>query len=267
MPLMEKTNTALAIEGLKAQIEVSVEGGDFTRLRGADTVGYDAGERESESIPTFDGTVSILGAESINPVVINVPAWLPHLPVWTSLRRAKRDNADIQMRIRTAVKGSAGRVVATKAGPGGGGSMDRTAAMAAAGSSRVTFSPASDETRADLDALFTSNIVKVGHLLRLKDPAGQRDRVITSIMVDDDLEDGTANRFTLDALPAPAAAIAAVEFEIRFPQLQLLFACGVQKIGSVNLGAGSGGALGTELTVLPNDALDLPALRSGADIP
>lgn len=261
MALQEKTNTALAIEGLKSKIEVSVEGGAFTRLRGADTIGYDAGERESESIPTFDGTVSILGAEGINPVTINVPAWLPHLPVWSALRKAKRDNADIQVRIETAAKGV---VVA----PLDGAPNDRTAAYEAAGivggadPGLVAFSAASGETQADLDALFTSNIVKVGHLLRLAG-AQERDRVITSIRVDDDKADGEAMRFDLHALPAPAALVAAAKFAIRFPQLRLLFAAGVQKIGSVNLGAGSGGALGTELVVLPNDPLDLPALIAG----
>ena len=266
MAFAEKTNTALAIEGLKSAVEVSVGGGAFQRLRGADTIGYDAGERESESIPTFDGTVSILGAEGINPVTVTIPAWLPHLPIWTALRNAKRENDDIQMRIRTAPKAV---VVGTKENA----TQDRDAAFpatsiaTAATPGLVVFTKADDEENADLASLFTSNIVKVGHLIRIQGDA--LDRVITSIEVDDDETDAAAvlaDRFKVVALPAPAAAVAAAPFEIRFPQLELLFAGGIQKLGSVNLGAGSGGALGTELMVLPNDPLDLPMLRQGGAV-
>ena len=242
---LEEKESPMAFEGVKSVIETATDGGDFVRLRGGDSITYDAGERESSTIPTFEGVVSILGTETISDVVINVPAWLPHVPPWPDLETAKMANDDISSRIRTAAKAN---ILASLAA--------RTAAIASATGVVTIAAPAADtDARRDLDALITGDVIKVGHILNV---SGDNARTIVSIEVDDDKADGEADRWKMEVLPRPAADVAAATFTIEFPRVQLLFQGGIKKLGTYRLSAGSDGALGTELVLNPNSPLRIP---------
>ena len=244
MALVEK-DAPIAVEGIKSRFRVSTDGGEFVRLRGGNSITYDAAERQASTIDTFEGVVSVLTAPGINPINVTIPGYMPHIPPMPALQTAYDNNEDVSLEILTAYKPTP--IVATLAG--------RTATLSDDGVFEIAAVPSS-ETQADVDALFVSNIVRVGYRVVLGTDTALR--YITSIKVDDDVADGGTDRWSMTVLPAPDADLTAATFQILFPRLKILTAAGVQKIGSINLGSGADGTLSTDLSFLPNTPLRIP---------
>ena len=251
MALMEKSGVTGA-EGLGSRFELSEDGGaTWHRVRGQSDTTYDAGERASQTIATYDGTFTILGAEDVGDVRGQIDAWTPNLAFWQILQTAKKENRDLLFRILTP---PASTIIAPLAG--------RLATLATGtGAFAVTAPAAGSAAREMLDSLFSGTAIQVGHVLRVA--ADDRYRTIEEVQVDPDVVDGAANRWTVKVLPAPAANVAAGTFIVAKPRFRAgPFLGGVKKVGSIALPVT--GALGTELVITPNQSLDLPQLANSA---
>ena len=263
MPLVSKKG-ATGTEGLGARIECSDDGGArYHRLRGGDNTSYAPGDRESGTTPTYDGVVSFLGPETIGDLTLSFPAWNPNLQAWRVVANAKRDNADLLWRIRTVDPITVYANLAARTGqlaaypdpvpdPAPPGSVFSVTAPASG-------TPAVRAARLAVDALFTGDVIKYGHVIFIE---GDRWRTIEDIEVDDDVAPGVAGRWRAYVTPEVAAATpaAADQFVIQTPAYQWDFMGGVKNFNSFTLPAS--GTLGTTLTVTPNSPLDLAALRN-----
>ena len=238
-------------EGLRSRLEVQDTDGTWHRLRGASDMGYDAGERDSNSIQTYDGAFTILGGLTIGDFRGTIDAWTPNVRFWQILREAKEANLDMLFRLQTP---PASTILAPLAG--------RTATIKTADGAFAVMAPAAGAAgRVDLDLLFAGPVIQVGHVVRVQGDAGGF-RTFEDLQVDPDVQNGAANRWTAKVLPRPAADIAAGTFIVQRPQYQVAFLAGVKKLGSISLPVS--GALGTELILTPNQELDLPSVANSA---
>lgn len=59
-----KKRQPIAYEGLRSIIDVSFGGADFEPIENTGEVAYEAGEAQSETLYTFDGSVTVVHAAS-----------------------------------------------------------------------------------------------------------------------------------------------------------------------------------------------------------
>ena len=267
MALAPKTG-ARGTEGLGAEIHVSNDGGDvWHRLRGAADTTYSPGDRDSGTTQTYEGAVSYLGQEQVGDVGIQFPAWSPNLNPWRIVQAAKKANADLLFRIRTAPATVRLASLATR-------TMSIANVLSAVNAEKEQYgalasiaAPAAGAAgRRALDALVTGNPIKVGHVIRVKGDQGEDKgiwRTIEEIEVDAEVANGAADRWKMYVLPKPAQAVDAEIFEIQTPRYDHTFVAGVKNFNQFSIPAS--GTYGTALTLTPNEPLDLADLAN--DLP
>ena len=99
--MAEKRGGLYAPRGLRTIVDVQQSGGTYLELPGVQNVAHSSGSRESSTITAFEGVMSVLGSQSIEPVTFTVAAYQPYMEVWQQIDKAFDDNAPVTFRIST----------------------------------------------------------------------------------------------------------------------------------------------------------------------
>ena len=253
--MAEKRGGLFAAPGLRTTVEVSEDGVNYTEVPGCNQADHAPGSREANTIQAFEGTTSVLGSLTIEPVTFAVSAYQPHMPAYRIIDEAFRNSQILNWRIRTPASryrgptpaGDTAQIVETtpNAGPIGG----------------VTL--ALDSAKRYVEGA----AVQRGHVLRL-DPAGAAILfVIASIDVNSDgqLTDFVPASGTLGLRVARQDGsdvddVAAAVYELWRPGIQVAFAGEVETPPGFSVGASASTPLSATVTVRPTAPLPRPTL-------
>ena len=260
--MAEKRGGFYAPRGLRSVVEVQ-DGAAWDELPGVSSVAHSPGSRDATTISAFEGVMSVLGSQTIEPVTFNISGYQAYQDVWQRIQAAFDDNAPLTFRVSTPANrlydGASG---ATGAQVG----VDKTTTASKIGGLEFPASP-NAATQDVIDGFGEkANLYQRGHAVVV----GGVTYIVKSIDVD-------ASGVLTDFVPADpgsggvrvtltdfgdigADVPEAADFEVWEPGVRISFAARVESPAGFNVGAAASEPLSATLTVRPLTPLARPVL-------
>ena len=260
--MAEKRGGLFAPRGLRSIVEVQ-KGAAWNELPGVNSVAHSPGSRDATTISAFEGVMSVLGSQSIEPVTLAISAYQPYQDVWRDIQAAFDANSVLTFRVRTP---------ANRIYDGGSGAADaqvgieKTTTASMIGGLEFPGAP-NAATKEVIDGFGTkSDLYQRGHAVVV----GGETYVVKSIDVNPqgvltdfneaDPGSGGVRVVKTDFGDIAADVAAGADFEVWEPGVQIQFAARVESPPGFNVGAAASEPLSATLTLRPQTPLARPSL-------